>query len=295
MAKPFLKWAGGKRQLIGELHPRLPPSIADLKTYCEPFLGGGAFLFHMLTEFNFDEVHASDINPELILCYKRIKQTPSKVFDHLHNLISDYPPSNPTRDEFYYDVRNSWNSNLDISSMNDNQKNERTAQTLFMNKTCFNGLFRLNQKGEFNVPTGRYTKPAFPTEEKLQEVSEAIQNVQFHLHSYENILNYVDEDAFVYFDPPYRPISKTSSANIYTKNDFDDSEQIRLAKFTNTLNEKGVKFLLSNSDPKNFTNTDDFFDELYAGFNIQRIQANRAINSNPNSRGAISELLISNY
>ena len=225
------------------------------------FLGGGAF--HVLSKYEFETVYASDINSDLILCYNQIKYTPSKVNKHLQDLVEAYPKSNPARDDFYYAIRDSWNSKVRSSLMTEDEKCLRVAQTIFLNKTCFNGLFRLNSKGEFNVPTGRYVNPAFPTESHIEEVSKSIQNVVFQVQSYESVIQVADQHTLVYFDPPYRPISKTSSSNIYTKVDFDDNNQIQLAEFVKTLDSKGVQFLLSNSDPVNFGNEDDFFDELY--------------------------------
>ncbi len=179
--------------------------------------------------------------------------------------------------------------------MTDEEKSSRVAQMIFLNKTCFNGLFRLNRSGRFNVPTGRYKNPSFPSAQSLREVNQALQGVIIHHASYEECINWVDSKSFVYFDPPYRPLSKTSSFISYSKGDFNDEDQAELASLTKNLDVMKVKFLLSNSDPKNTIVDDDFFDDLYNDFIIDRVFASRAINSNPDKRGKISELLIRNY
>jgi DNA adenine methylase len=295
MAKPFLKWAGGKRQLISEIESRLPPKISEMSTYVEPFIGGGALLFHMLENYDFKEIHISDINLELVLCYRQLQSSVEDVISSLEKLIDNFPDETEARSDFFYNIRELWNSNLDIESMNDDEKSERVAQMIFLNKTCFNGLFRLNRSGKFNVPTGRYKKPSFPSSEALKEVSVALQSVTIHHGSYEECLKWVDGNSFVYFDPPYRPLSKTSSFVSYSKGDFNDENQAGLASFVEVLDSKKVKFLLSNSDPKNTIPDDDFFDVLYSDFKIDRVFASRSINSNPEKRGKISELLIRNY
>jgi len=295
MAKPFLKWAGGKSQLISEIESRLPKDLKKIDTYVEPFIGGGALLFHMLENYNFKNIHISDINPELVLCYRQIQLSVDDVITSLRALIGLYPEDEGARSEFFYKTREKWNSNLDIESMTDSEKSERVAQMIFLNKTCFNGLFRVNKSGRFNVPTGRYKKPSFPKPEALKEVSVALQGVTIHHCSYEKCWEWVDNNSFVYFDPPYRPLSETSSFVSYSKGDFDDEDQTELALFTKVLDSKKVKFLLSNSDPKNTIPDDDFFDELYSDFKIDRVFASRSINSNPEKRGKISELLIRNY
>jgi len=295
MAKPFLKWAGGKRQLITTIEGVFPKNIEDFDTYIEPFIGGGALLFHLLEKNQFKNWHISDINPELILCYKRIKDSVKSVNTALNKLISEYPSDDESRATFFYDIRSQWNSNLDIGKMSKKKQCERVAQTIFLNKTCFNGLFRLNRKGEFNVPTGKYVNPSFPSNEELIAVSEALSNVEIHLGAYDSSIDWIEGETLVYFDPPYRPLSKTSSFVSYSKGDFNDEDQTNLAEFCNTLNERNVKFILSNSDPKNTVPDDDFFDNLYSDFTIQRIHAGRAINSNPKKRGKITELLVRNY
>jgi DNA adenine methylase len=296
MARPFLKWAGGKRQLISEIEARLPADIDECTTYVEPFIGGGAVLFHLLKTRNFEEVYISDLNPELILCYRTLQDDASKVITHLSRLVDAYPAEQDDRKVAFYGIRDEWNSKVEgIESLSKTQKAKRTAQTLFLNKTCFNGLFRVNRKGEFNVPIGSYVNPSFQSPEDLLEVQSALQGVTIHEAPFEECEKWVNEATFVYFDPPYRPLSKTSSFVSYSKGDFNDDHQKRLAALFCTLDGMGVQLLLSNSDPKNTVPDDDFFDDLYAAFRIERVRANRAINSDASKRGKISELLIRNY
>jgi len=295
MAKPFLKWAGGKRQLIAEIESRLPQNLAEIETYVDPFIGGGALLFHMLENYEFKEVHISDINLELVICYRQLQSSVEDVISSLKKLIDDFPDETEARSDFFYQIRDIWNSNLDIESMTDKKRSERVAQMIFLNKTCFNGLFRLNRSGKFNVPTGRYKKPSLPSPESLRGVHLALKGVTIHHGSYEECLNWIDKNSFVYFDPPYRPLSKTSSFISYSKGDFNDEHQNDLASLAKELDRQKVKFLLSNSDPKSTVADDDFFDDLYNEFQIDRVFARRSINSNPDRRGKISELLIRNY
>ena len=296
MAQPFLKWAGGKRQLMKKIELRLPDDLDSYNTYVEPFIGGGAVLFHLLEKYDFDNVHISDLNPELILCYEILKLDAKSVIKNLNKLIEAYPEEIDDRKEVYYKIRADWNEDVDnIKSLSKSKKVKRVSQMIFLNRTCFNGLFRVNRKGEFNVPIGNYKKPSFPKAENLLAVQKALENVTIHLSSFENCESWVDKYTFIYFDPPYRPLSDTSHFVSYSKGEFNDENQKQLAETFRSLDKKNIKLLLSNSDPKNTVPDDEFFDELYSGFNIQRVSANRAINSNPNKRGIITELLISNY
>ena len=296
MAQPFLKWAGGKRQLMKEIETRLPKNLESYNTYVEPFIGGGAVLFHLLEKYDFENVHISDLNPELILCYEMLKLDAKSVIRNLDKLIEAYPEEIEDRKEVYYKIRTDWNEDVgNINSLSKSKKIKRVSQMIFLNRTCFNGLFRVNRKGEFNVPIGNYKKPSFPKAENLLAVQKALENVTIHLSSFENCEFWVDKSTFIYFDPPYRPLSDTSHFVSYSKGEFDDENQKQLAHTFRSLDKKNVKVLLSNSDPKNTVADDEFFDDLYSGFNIQRVSAKRAINSNPNKRGIITELLISNY
>ena len=296
MANPFLKWAGGKRQLISEIEARLPADIDKCSSYVEPFIGGGAVLFHLLEKRTYEEVHISDLNPELILCYRTLQEDAKGVIKHLSKMIESYPSEQEDRKQSYYAIREDWNSNVGkLSSLSKPKKARRVAQTLFLNKTCFNGLFRVNRKGEFNVPIGSYVNPSFPNSEDLLEVQKALQGVTIHLAPFEECESWVSKDSFVYFDPPYRPLSDTAHFVSYSKDDFNDQDQERLATLFRDLDKKGAKLLLSNSDPKNTVPDDEFFDNLYSEFTIDRVSANRAINSKGLKRGPINELLIRNY
>lgn len=296
MAKPFLKWAGGKRQLLDEISSRFPDDLEGYSTYIEPFVGGGAVLFHVLEKKDFEEAHIFDINPELTLCYEMLKTSAPKVWSKLKSMVRKYPPHDSNeRSEEYYSIRTSWNKGVPkIHSMSETKKINRVAQTIFLNKTCFNGLFRVNSKGEFNVPIGSYKNPSFPSEQDLLEVQSALANVIIHLGSFEQCEELIDENTFLYFDPPYRPLSETSHFVSYSKDQFDDEDQKKLAQFVQDVDEKGAKFILSNSDPKNTVQDDNFFDDLYNGFSIDRVLCNRAINSKASKRGPVTELLIGN-
>jgi DNA adenine methylase len=290
MARPFLKWAGGKRQLIQEIESRLPSDFDICKSYIEPFVGGGAVLFHLLEKRTFEEVHISDANPELILCYRVIKSDAKLVSKHLSNMIDSYPANLNDRKIQYYTMRDDWNCHVGLlSKLSKNQKAIRVAQTIFLNKTCFNGLFRVNRKGEFNVPIGSYDSPSFPSLDELLEVQKTLKSVHIHLASFERCEKWADESSLIYFDPPYRRINKSSFVS-YSKDDFGDKEQIKLAKLFKRLDEKGSKLILSNS-----YNGDDFFIDLFIDYEINFVKARRSINSIGNGRGQIDELLIRNY
>ena len=295
MARPFLKWAGGKRQLLTEIEARLPPDISECTTYVEPFVGGGAVLFHLLERYDFETVHISDLNPELTLCYRTLQSDAQSVIDSLQLLIEGYPTDHEERKTVYYGIRDDWNSLVDeLEGLSQEQEATRVAQTIFLNKTCFNGLFRVNRKGEYNVPIGRYAKPSFPSAEELLAVQQALRGVIIHTAPFQDCVDWSDDSTLVYLDPPYRPLSTTSHFVSYSRGDFDDEDQRALAEVFRELDRIGARVLLSNSDPKNTNADDEFFDELYSGFRIERVSANRAINSDPDSRGRITELLIGN-
>ncbi len=281
--------------MLTEIQSRLPTDIGQCTTYVEPFVGAGAVLFHLLENYEFESVHIADINPELILCYQALKSSAPSVISHLQNLIENFPEDSEARSEVYYQVRESWNESVDkIEHLSEEGYALRAAQMIFLNKTCFNGLFRVNRSGHFNVPVGSYTTPSFPTSDALLSVQEALQNVNIHQASFEECEQWVDENTFVYFDPPYRPLSDTSHFVSYSKGQFNDEDQTRLAEFFRSLDEQGARLLLSNSDPKNTAPDDNFFEDLYTGFSIERVNAKRSINSVGEGRGSIFELLISN-
>lgn len=299
-AKPFLKWAGGKTQLVDQIAKYLPFELRAglIHKYAEPFIGGGALFFHIAQAYEIEHFLIADVNEELILAYRTLKIDVEGVIDILNAMEQKYHLLSPSRQkEYFYSVRFQFNEKRpDINYQRfDKTWLERTAEIIFLNRTCFNGLFRVNSKGEFNVPFGRYKNPMICSENNLREVSQILQRTEIQLGDFTNCESFTTPDTFVYFDPPYRPISKTANFTSYSRFDFDDVAQLRLASFYRVLDKKGSKLMLSNSDPKNENPQDDFFDEAYKHFHIQRVKANRMINCNADKRGAINELLIMNY
>lgn len=294
-AKPFIKWAGGKTQLIDEISKRFPIGLGTkILKYAEPFVGGGAILFEILSRYNLEEVFISDINEDLINCYRVIKTEPESLIETLQAMQNNFLSLNQDRrKEFFYDKRNLYN-HLKFNYSAD-MLLVRTALFMFLNKTCFNGLYRVNSKGLYNVPMGAYKNPLICDTENILAVSEKLQNIKIHCGDFRESVNFIDSNTFVYFDPPYRPISNTSGFTSYTQDSFTDKQQYDLSSFFKELSSKGSKLLLSNSDPKNYDETDNFFDNLYKDFHIDRVNASRMINSKATGRGKIKELLIFNY
>ncbi len=290
--KPFVKWVGGKSQLIDELEKMLTNDGEKVLTkYCEPMVGGGALLFSILSKFDFEQIYIGDINAELMNAYKVIKYNVNELIDKLTEMqLSFLPMDDNGRKFFYYSARDKFNS-IQLSECT---SIEKAALFIFLNKTCFNGLYRVNKKGQFNVPMGAYKNPTICDSENLRNVSTALQNVTIVCGDYSLSKSFIDENTFIYLDPPYRPISVTSGFTAYNTECFDDDEQIRLAKFIDEINTKGAKIVLSNSDPKNVNTDDTFFDDLYKAYKIKRVSANRMINSKADNRGKINELLICN-
>ena len=275
LVTPVVKWVGGKRQLLPEIKKYAPKKF---NTYFEPFVGGGAVLF----ELQPNQAIVNDINKELINVYSVIQNNVDELIETLSNQ-NEY--SNTS--DCYYRVRE-----LDREPKKYNKLTgiERAARILYLNKTCYNGLYRVNSMGEFNSPFGSYKNPNIVNEVTLKAVSKYFNeyNIKFLNGDFEKVLKTAKKGDFVYFDPPYAPISKTSNFTGYNENGFGENEQIRLKEVCDSLNKKGVKFLLSNSDC-------EFIRDLYRDYNIATIKAKRAINSNGNNRGAISEVLIRNY
>lgn len=291
--KPFLKWAGGKGQLLHEIQKYYPFNNGITK-YAEPFVGGGAVLFDILAKYDLREIYISDINAELINTYTIVRDNVDDLIEMLYTLQKGFITlDTENRKNYYAEKRDRFNSLKVNDDINENI--EKAALMIFLNKTCFNGLYRVNKKGFFNVPMGSYKNPLICDEENLRKVSQKLQNVKIVCGDYRESVNFIDENTFIYFDPPYRPITNTASFTAYTENLFNDKEQIELANFVNAMDKKGAKIVISNSDPKNTNAEDNFFDEIYAKHNINRIEANRMINSNGASRGKIKELLISNF
>jgi len=299
-ARPFLKWAGGKTQLLNEFSKRLPGEFkkGKITKYVEPFIGGGAVFFYLNQRFSFEECYICDVNEELILSYRVIKQSVKKLISELGDLESDYlSKSDKKREAFYYEIRDAFNQKLpEFKIKKDNSERiERVAQIIFLNRTCYNGLFRVNRKSEFNVPFGRYKNPDILNEDNLKDVATLLKTTKIILGDFSQCRKFVDDHTFVYFDPPYRPLNETSSFTSYSKNGFYDKDQVRLVEFFKELDEKGAKIMLSNSDPKNENPEDSFFDDLFADYYIERVPAKRMINCNGARRGDISELIITNY
>lgn len=292
VAKPFLKWAGGKSQLINTFDEMLPQELknGEVDTYIEPFVGGGAMLFHILQKYDIKKAYINDINKELINCYRCLKANVLEVINHLKFLEKDYLQSED-RTKYFYKVRNRYNE----IHLNGHLDYEKCADFIFLNKTCFNGLYRVNKEGKFNVPHGKYKNPVICNENNLMLCSKLLQKVEITFDSYEQVLNKADEKTFIYFDPPYRPLVENSSFTSYDKSGFNDDDQIQLAKNYKLLNEKKCVLMLSNSDPKNTNKEDNFFDNLYNGFYIKRVFAKRMINCQASKRGNITEIVVMNY
>lgn len=295
-AKPFLKWAGGKKQLLPEIKAHLPKALetGQIDTYVEPFVGGGAVFFFMAQHYeNLKHFYLFDVNEDLINCYKTVANDVQKVISKLEKMAEAFlPESRAKRKEFYLEIRDKFNK----------EKASRfgpatAAKLIFLNRTCFNGLYRVNRKNQFNVPFGDYKKPKICDTENLQAVSRLLKKAKIICDKFEASEEYVDSNTFVYLDPPYRPISKTASFTSYSKDSFSEEDQIQLAKFCKRIHKKGGYFLLSNSDPKNEDENDDFFERNYnhQRFKIDTVKASRAINCKAAGRGKINELLINNY
>ena len=293
IAKPFLKWAGGKTQLINDIEKALPKEFLKEKfTYVEPFVGSGAILFWILNNFkNVEKAVINDINADLTNTYKVISSKPKELISVLQQFQNEFHVFESEEDNkklYFYDKRELFNTRS-------TDKVTQAALFIFLNRTCFNGLYRVNKNNGFNVPMGSYKKPTICDNQNLLAVSEVLQRVEILTGDYQETLNHAEKPALFYFDPPYKPLSNTSSFNTYAKDEFGDEAQIRLRDFCKTLNTLDHKWLLSNSDVKGKDVNDNFFDDLYEDFNINRVFATRMINANPDKRGKLTELLITNY
>ena len=290
-AKPFVKWVGGKTQLLDDIKKALPRNLSQINdvTYIEPFVGGGAVLFWILQEYpNITKAIINDINEELICTYRVIKSDVEKLILELTRIQAEYLALNDiARKDYFLSQRERYNekNNSDI---------ETAALFIFLNRTCFNGLYRVNSKGKFNVPHGRYTNPKICDEETLRADSVVLQRVEILCGDFAQTGKYADDNVLYYFDPPYRPLTETSAFTSYAKDGFDDAEQTRLRDFCEQIATRKSLFVASNSDPQNVDHGDNFFDHLYNRFSIKRVSAARMINSKGNGRGAISEIMISN-
>ncbi len=295
-AKPFLKWAGGKGQLISQLEQQLPDIIKEQEfTYIEPFVGGGAMFFYMLQRFpNIKRAVINDVNPYLITAYQVIKNSPDELIERLADLEQRYfaLEAEEAKKDFYLQARAIFNEK-ELDEI------DRSKYLIFLNRTCFNGLYRVNAKGKFNVPFGRHLRPTICNAEVIKADNKVLNRVDVKILNgdFELTKRYVSGGySFFYFDPPYRPLNATSSFNSYSKDDFNDNEQIRLRDYCAFLNEHpNVYWMLSNADCSAKNPDDTFFEEIYADYSINRVYASRAINANPSKRGKLTELLIKNY
>ena len=274
--KPFVKWVGGKRQLMQDLENNFPKQFS---TYHEPFLGGGAVMFNLLTKKPQLSCNVSDFNSDLILAYVTIRDKLEKLIESLENHSKNYHKNST---EYYYEVR----------KQEPKQQIEKVSRLLFLNKTCFNGLYRVNKKGQFNVPLGRYTNPNIVNKENLTTVSKILQSkkIKISCRDFEAVLGDAKKGDLVYFDPPYHPVSSTANFTSYTHRDFTENDLERLADLGDQLNSKGCHVLLSNSNSKTVK---DIFSKKH--WKISSINANRAINSNAKKRTGHKEIIIKNY
>ena len=290
-ARPFVKWVGGKTQLLDEVKKSLPRDFSTRQhiTYVEPFVGGGAVMFKLLQEYpNIERAIINDINEELICTYRVIKENVEVLIERLAVIQSEYIPlSLDDRKNYFIAKRSSFNTKK-ITPL------ETAALFIFLNRTCFNGLYRVNSKGEFNVPHGKYVNPRICDADNLRACSQVLQKVEILCGDFAETGRYAGLDTLYYFDPPYKPITETSSFTSYTRGGFDDQEQIRLRDFCDRISAAKSSFIASNSDPRNTNSEENFFDNIYNNFFIRRVSATRMINSDASGRGSISEIMISN-
>ena len=297
-AKPIIKWVGGKTQLLNTINDNLPQNISHFNTYMEPFIGGAAVLFYIVPKLpNIKNVFINDLNYKLTNLYTVVKNKHLKLINQLKTIQEEYRKSEDPK-MFYYNTRDSFN----IYDMNIEPDADvlHAAEFIFLNKTCFNGLYRENSKGEFNVPWNKNVNVCICDEENINAVHNFLikYNVQISTGTYDEFFKgkvmYM-KNAFVYMDPPYRPITKSSAFTSYTKSGFNDDSQKDLKVWFDVLTSDCAYCMLSNSDPKNSDVNDTFFDDLYSDYNIIRVNAKRSINSKGNGRGSITEILVKNY
>ncbi len=266
---PIVKWVGGKRQLMFELLKNMPKSF---NRYFEPFIGGGALFF----ELRLENAYISDMNEELINLYKIVKDNPEELIKDLYK--------HKVSKEYYLAIRN-----IDRTTEYNRLTNiEKASRFIYLNRTCFNGLYRVNLQGQFNVPFGNYKNPRIVDEQNILNCSNLLKTTEIKHSDFAEILNHVKKGDFVYFDPPYVPLNETSSFTSYTKDGFDIDMQFKLKDVCDELDSRGVKFLLSNSDTK-------LVNELYSNYEIKKVFASRAVNANADGRGKITEVLVRNY
>ena len=304
-SKPFLKWAGGKKQVIDFIDKKIPQQIKDsevIDNYVEPFLGGGAVFFHLINTYKIEQAYLGDINKELILTYIVIRDDYKKLIRKLKSCSNAFLNMDQDEQRIYFnDIRNDFNRNLDGFDYESNSYDRviRASQMIFLNRTCFNGLYRVNKSGKFNVPMGKYKNPLICDEDNIKKVHKDLKGINIISDDYSASKDVIDENTFVYLDPPYLPIKKNSFTS-YNADGFGIVEQVELSKFCKFIDDKGAKFILSNSDPKNHDSNNNFFKETYGALGLKtchykKIDVKRSINSKGNKRGPIKELLIYNY
>ena len=290
-ARPFIKWVGGKTQLLNEVSKSLPRDFASRQhvTYVEPFVGGGAVMFWILQEYpNIERAVINDINQELICTYRVIQVNVEELIAELAHIQDEYIPlGSEDRKAYFMEKRARFNTKKTTPV-------ETAALFRFLNRTCFNGLYRVNSKGKFNVPHGKYANPRICDADNLHACSAVLQKVEILCGDFSETGRYAGPNTLFYFDPPYKPITETSSFTSYAKEGFNDDEQVRLRDFCDQISKDKALFVASNSDPKGVNPSENFFDTLYNHFIIKRVSATRMINSDASGRGAISELIISN-
>lgn len=292
-AKPFIKWVGGKTQLLTQLNNLLPPDFASWRnaTYIEPFVGGGAMLFFILQNYpNIKKAVINDINPDLTNCYRIVRDCPEQLIIALKDIEDAYfsLPDETARKDFFLQKRARYNEKgLEVI--------ENASLFFFLNRTCFNGLYRVNRKGLFNVPFGKYAHPTICDPDTIHKDSALLQRVEILTGDFEQTMEFAQGHTLFYLDPPYRPLSDTSSFTDYSKESFNDDAQRRLKAFCDCIHSHGHYFMLSNSDNKGKYETEGFFDVLYKDYRIERVLAARFINCDPNKRGKLSEILVHNY
>lgn len=292
-AKPFVKWAGGKGQLIEQLSALFPEDLAtrDDLVYVEPFVGGGAMLFHMLSTYpNIKKAVINDLNKDLMTTYSIVRDKPDELIKALAEMQKVYyaKEDEEGRKAYFLAMREKYNAR-------ESDEVETAALFIFLNRTCFNGLYRVNSKGIYNVSFGKVKRPLICDEETIRADSLLLKKVEILSGDFEIVEPYVAPYSFFYFDPPYRPLPKAKNFTAYSKDGFNDDEQKRLADFCRRLDAAGHQWLLSNSDPHNVNPEDMFFEEIFKGFDIHRVKAARMINSKGKGRGKITELAIRNY
>ena len=292
-AKPLVKWAGGKSQLINQIKESFPPAIIQTPfTYIEPFVGGGAVLFWVLANLpQLKKAVINDINPDLINMYKTVANQPTELIKLLATFEKEFHALSTDEENkkiYFYQQRQRYN-------LRQSDAVGQAALFIFLNRTCFNGLYRVNRKNEYNVPMGSYKCPTICDEENILLVSAALQKVEILCGDFEQTLSYAEPNSLFYFDPPYKPISKSANFNAYSSEVFDDDEQLRLKNFCTKIDNLGYDWIVSNSNPKEKDSQQYFFDNLYASFQIKRIEAKRMINAHADKRGALTELLITNH